>query len=339
MLTLRTLAAESRRPVSFTLHQEDARPEHWRVMLDALDAAAQDGLDIKAQVSPRSIGAFMTFRGTLHPFLVKKSFRDLLALPFKERIARLRDPDVRTRILAEPGERLSTIMASVTPKADGAYADPVRLTKRLFVLEDRLDYEQPFERSVFAMAQRQGVDPIGLMYDLMLERDGTNVLFSPAFEYSHFNYEASREMLSHPRSIMGLSDSGAHVGYVCDGSFSTYMLNFWARDRERGAKLPLERCVALQTSIPARHLGLIDRGVLEAGMRADLNVIDFDRLDIGYPKFVNDLPAGGGRFLETGSGYLATLVAGTVVTQHDTLTDERPGRLIRAGLRHSRGVT
>jgi len=164
----------------------------------------------------------------------------------------------------------------------------------------------------------------------MLEQDGKALLYFPVYNYTGMNLDAVHEMLTHPLALPGLSDGGAHVGTVCDASFTTFLMTHWARDRKHG-RIPLERIIQMQAHDTARFLGLNDRGLLEPGRRADINIIDFDKLELLHPTMLKDLPAGGQRLMQYASGYIATLVNGEVIAQNGKLTGARPGRLVRAG--------
>jgi len=185
-------------------------------------------------------------------------------------------------------------------------------------------------RSFLVRARQRGCSALEALYDHLAEGDGTNLIYFPIFNYNDGSLEVVRRMLEHPRALAGLSDAGAHVGTVCDASFTTFMLTHWVRDRAEG-RLPLEQAIEMMTRRNARYLGLTDRGVVAMGQRADLNVIDPKTLSVGAPKLVRDLPAGGRRFLQKGAGYLGTWVAGQAVQRQGDLTGARPGRLVRAG--------
>ena len=313
---LRRMGEVSGRPVSFSLIQLDQRPDGWRELLAGVDAAVAEGVEMRAQVASRPIGILMGLEATLHPFLGHKTYRDLAALPLAERVSRMRDPEVRTRLLGEP--------------PDGGFkAWMDHALTRTFVLGDPPDYEPDPERSVAARARREGVEEFGLVYDLMLQDDGRALLYYPFENYAEGNLEAVRDMLCSPHTISGLSDGGAHVGTICDASFPTYLLTHWARDRSRGECLPLEFVVRSQTADAARAVGLADRGVVAPGYRADLNIVDFEGLKIDQPRMVYDLPAGGRRLVQKATGYRHTFVAGAETYASGEWTGATPGRLVR----------
>ena len=230
----------------------------------------------------------------------------------------MRDPQVRARILAdEPAVKDRVTLYLLT-----------NFTK-YFALGDPPDYEPARETSVAARAEREGKTPAELTYDLMLERDGRELLYMPFANYSDYNFDALREMLLDPVTALGLSDGGAHCGLICDASMPTYMLTHWVRDRSRGERLPIEMIVKRQTSDTAKFYGLCDRGVLAPGMKADVNVIDIDALRLHPPQMVFDLPAGGRRLIQRADGYKYTVVSGEVTFEDGKATDAMPGKLIR----------
>ena len=309
------MVALSGRPMSISLAQNDASPDGWRRMLSILDAANDRGLPLKAQVASRAIGLLLGLEATLNPFSSHPTYVGLASLPLAERVARLRDPEVRRKILSEephPG------LAFLVSKFD-----------RLFVLGDPPDYEPPEDASVAAEAQRRGVRPEELAYDLLLGDDGHALLYRPFLNYTGFDLEPTREMLLHPHTVPGLGDAGAHCGMICDGSFPTYLLSHWGRDRTRGAKIPIETLVKQQTADTAALVGLHDRGRIAAGLRADVNLVDFDALGVQPPEIVHDLPAGGKRLLQRASGYRTTIQRGEVTFENGEPTGALPGRLIR----------
>jgi N-acyl-D-aspartate/D-glutamate deacylase len=239
----------------------------------------------------------------------------------------MRDPALRARILGEPFDalpgRIPDFIVNVLARLD-----------RVFALGDPPEYEPPAEASVAARAARVGRDPMELMYDLLLERDGRELLFTPAANYVDGDYEAVLAMLRHPHTVVGLGDGGAHCGSICDGSYPTYLLTHWGRDRTRGERLPLEFAVRRYTRAPAELIGLLDRGLIQPGMKADINLIDYANLYLSPPTIVHDLPAGGRRLMQTARGYVATVVSGEVVIDRDCPTGALPGRLLRGARPH-----
>ncbi|WP_067483954.1 N-acyl-D-amino-acid deacylase family protein [Actinomadura hibisca] len=314
---MRRLSKAIGRPVSFALLQIDAVPELWRELLEL--SAAEDA-QLFPQVASRPFGMLVSLE-SLHAFGDHPTYVEMAMLPRAERVARMRDPEVKARILAE------------RPAQEDVLAALVRgYPERLFPLAERNpDYEPEPETSVAARAAATGRDPMELLYDLLLEDDGRNVLLLPLLNYSDQNLDAQRAMLTHPRAVLGLGDGGAHCGFICDASMPTTMLAHWARDRRRGEKLPLEHVVRMMTRDTARLYGLTDRGVIAPGMRADLNLIDFDAVALRRPEMAYDLPAGGRRLLQRADGYLATFVAGVQTFADGEHTGELPGALVRGG--------
>ena len=201
---------------------------------------------------------------------------------------------------------------------------------RLYRLGEHFDYEPHRSTSILAQAYEAGRPVLDLIYDALLERDGKELLYFPIFNYLEQNLDAVHEMLTHPLALPGLSDGGAHVGTICDASFPTFMMTHWTRDRERG-RLTLQRVIQMMTHDTAEFIGFNDRGTLELGKKADINVIDHANLTLGLPRLVQDLPAGGQRFMQDATGYRATIVAGQIILENDALTGQRPGQLVRLG--------
>ena len=305
------------RPVSFACLQNDFTPEAWRELLERSDAANADGAWIVPQVAGRPACALFGWESTIHPFVTHESYQAIAHLPLAERVARLRTPEVREAILSE----------EVT--VDGFIHMVLTSFHKLFPLGDPPDYEPAPEHSIAAIARREGREPNEVAYDMMLQRDGHELLYFPILGYSHGDFDALGEMLRHPGTVLGLGDGGAHCGVLCDASLPTYMLTHWARDRDRGDRFGLEEAVAMQTSRTAALYGFADRGIVAPGYRADLNVIDLDSLGIAAPEMVHDLPAGGRRLIQRARGYAATICAGVPVRVDDEATGERPGRLVR----------
>jgi N-acyl-D-aspartate/D-glutamate deacylase len=311
----REMVRQSGRPMSISIGQNDASPEAWRVMLAAISSANAAGLPMKAQVASRAIGLMLGLEATLHPFASHPSFREIAALPLAAKVARLREPAFRKRLLEErPAPALAALVCQF---------------ERLFVLGDPPDYEPAQEKSVAAEAARLGITPEALALDLLLEQDGHALLYRPFLNYSAFSLDAVREMLLHEHTVPGLGDAGAHCGMICDGSFPTYLLSHWGRSRTRGERIPIETLVKGQTADTAALVGLHDRGRIARGLKADLNLIDFERLGLRPPEIVYDLPAGGKRLLQRPTGYAATVLSGVVTFEQGESTGALPGKLVR----------
>ena len=315
---LRRVAAIAGRPLTFSLLQRESKPTFWRWLLDRVEEANAAGVQMFGQVMGRPVGLMFGFELSQHPFLTRPSYRAVAHLPLTERIAALRDPARRARILAEPTD-------------DAGLKVRLNNWDKIFPLGDPPDYEPPPERSVAAMAAARGMTPEALCYDLMLERDGRAILNRPLLNYADGDLEAIRQMMTHPHTLMGLGDGGAHVGYICDASCMTHMLVHWARDRNRGARLPVEQAVKRISHDNAAAMGLVDRGVIAAGRKADVNVIDFARLQLRAPRMHYDLPAGGKRLVQTADGYVATVLSGAITYREGEATGALPGRLVRGG--------
>ncbi len=325
---MRRVSAATGRPITFALVQLDAEPDHWKRMFDLSEEAAAEGADLYPQVTARAPGVLLGLQ-TNHPWVNAPTFQEisghyklgagdahhLRRTPIEEVAAEMRKPEVKARLMEELG----------------AAAQDIGFINmgRVFLLDEPLDYEPAEEDSIAAMAERDGRDPYDLFYDLMLEDDGKRLFFAPTLNYTEFNYEAVRKMLTHPRAALGLDDAGAHCGVICDASMPTFMLTHWARDRSRGEGLDLEFVVKKMTSDTARLYGLNDRGVLRPGMKGDVNVIDLERLQLRAPELAHDLPADGRRLIQKSEGITATIVSGEVVMRDGEDTGARPGKLVR----------
>lgn len=312
------LIARSGRPLSLSLAQAGKSPDGWREILRRIEAAARGGLPIKAQVAPRPIGVLLGLQGTLNPFSAHETFAAIKDKPFAEKLATMRDQQFRARMLAETAAQMR----------NNRLARGITEFERIFPLGDPPDYEPPKERSVASLAAKQGRMPAEVAYDLLLEDDGRAFLFMPFANYMNYNLDCCGEMIAHGDCLMGLGDGGAHVGLISDGSYPTYLLAHWGRDRSHG-RFDLGYLVKRQTSDTARAVGLHDRGVIAPCMKADLNVIDFDRLRVKAPRMAFDLPAGGKRLLQGAEGYAATIVSGEIVYRDGEPTDALPGKLVR----------
>jgi N-acyl-D-aspartate/D-glutamate deacylase len=317
---LRRLVERSGRPLSFSLVQSPLAPESWRVLLAGVAAANAEGLPIKAQVAGRPVGVLLGLELTMNPFSQHPVYREIAALPHAGRVAALRDPAFRARLLAAP-----------SVKEPGFAVSTLTNWSQMFPMNAGFDYEPPAEDSLAARAAERAQTPQELALDAMLEGDGRGMLYVPFLNYAQGSLDPAYAMLTHPDTIPGLSDGGAHVGMICDGSFPTYNLSHWTRDRTRGPKLSVAVVIQMQCADTAAALGLHDRGRLEPGLRADLNVIDYDRLKLRPPEVAYDLPAGGRRLIQKADGYTATIVGGQITYRDGEPTDALPGRLVRGG--------
>jgi len=319
------------RPFSFSLMQRDFAPDQWKKLMGLTEKLKEEGVDARMQVAPRAIGVFLGFNCTFHPFMGYPSYKTIADLPLAERVAKMKEPTFKKQILSETTDKLSGPGSSVPPLADLLMEHIEMVAEKFFQLGNPPDYEQPPERSLAARAREKGVPLMEMIYDTLLERDGHELIYLPLYNYTELNYDNVLQMMEHPQALYGLSDGGAHVGTVCDASMPTYMLTHWTRDRKRGRRLTLEKVVRMLTGAQADYLGMKDRGYLRAGLKADINIIDLDRLQSEPPHMEQDLPAGGQRLLQGARGYDATIVAGEVVMEKGQLTGARPGTLYRAG--------
>ena len=316
------------KPASISLMQRDMKSNDWKRILDETDRLNKDGVDFNVQVAPRAIGVFQGLQCTFHPLMAQPSYIAIKDKPLEERVKIMRDPAFKEKCLSETPVKLAGPGSSVPPIADVMIAAIEMVANKFFRLGENPDYEQPQDQSLGAEARRDGVSAMEKLYDTLLELDGKQLIYFPIYNYTEFNYDNVHKMLTHPKALPGLSDGGAHVGTICDASFPTYLLTHWCRDRAQG-KISLSRAIQMLTADGADYLGLKDRGRLKVGLRADINIIDHDRLRLGPPRMVKDLPAGGQRLLQPVSGYRATFVKGEQVIANDEVTKARPGRLVR----------
>lgn len=305
--------------VTYALAQNPGQPHAYRDALAQAVELQREGLRVVPQVSNRPTGMLFGFRSSLHPFVTHPTYRSLLDRPFAERIAALRDPLVRRKLIDEGPSTDKKIALALMTRWD-----------QMFPLGDPPDYEPPYESSAKAEAARRGCRPEEVMLDWMLERDGEALIFVPLASYADHNHDAIRELMTHPTTVLGLSDGGAHCGLICDASMPSYLLTHWVRDRSRGDRISLEDAVHLQTLRTAAVYGFDDRGSIEVGKRADFNLIDLAALRLHEPEMVYDLPADGRRLVQRVDGYRATFVKGVQTFADGTPTGERPGRLVRA---------
>ena len=317
---LRRLAEEAGRPLTYSIGCGNEGTPVWPQLLRDMRAANADGLTIKAQLMPRAIGMVLGVELTLNPFYTTATYAELVRLPLAQRLERMRRPDVRAQILSEP----------VDPDPALVLGRMVRDFAHMFLLGDPPDYEQPAERSIAAMAKARGMTSEELAYDVLAEGESGGKLYLAMANYPDCSLDAVGTILRHPDVVLGLADGGAHVGTICDASYSTYALMHWARDRKEG-RLAVVDVVRRMTGATAALAGLTDRGTIAPGLRADLNLIDFARLALAPPEVRYDMPAGGRRLVQRASGYCATLVNGEVVYRDGQPTGALPGRLVRVG--------
>ena len=323
---LEDMARVSGRPLSISLLQRVGATDQWRRVLGRIERANAAGIPVRAQVATRGIGVILGLEATFHPFIGFPSYKALAHLPLAERVRELARPEVKARILSEKSDKVAGDGSAVPPLVDKLLEAFDLISMSMFRLADRPDYEPKREASLFGEAMRSKRRPLEVTYDALLEDDGKQLLYFPIYNYASGSLNEVGEMLRHPQAILGLGDGGAHVGTICDVSFSTFLLSHWARDR--GA-LSVEAAIHKLSGEPAAWLGLGDRGVLRAGRRADVNIIDLPALALHRPELHRDLPAGGKRFLQRASGYRATLVRGEIICDDGRITAARPGRIAR----------
>lgn len=313
---LRRVVERSGVPMSISMAQAHSSPTKWRFLLDLIGQAAADGLPMKAQVAPRPIGVLLGLQGSLNPFSACPSYQEIAGRPLAERVARLRDDaDLKRRLLQEVEDAPSTPFTARLKSFDF-----------MFPFGDPPNYSPPLDSSIGAQARREGRAAAELAYEWMLRDEGRSFLFTPFANFADGTLDACREMIADPNTVIGLGDGGAHVSIISDGSFPTFLLKHWGKDRQA---FDMSWLIKRQTSDTARMVGLHDRGILAPGMKADVNLIDVDRLGLHAPRMQSDLPAGGRRLLQGATGYVATIVSGKVVYREGEHTGELPGRLVR----------
>lgn len=315
---LREVARRTGKPAVFNFNIPDTHPELWRDVLTMLEEAAADGLEVYGQVAGRPVGVLMSWDGTINPFMGRPTFEALRGLDPHARRAELKKSEVRTAILGETSMDERSLVQYISTSFD-----------RMWLFEGEADYEPEPEISLLQRAEQEPGRAAEMAYDHLNSTDGTGIIYFPFMNYAAGSLEPLRELHEHDRTRMGLADGGAHCGTIVDGGMPTFMLSYWARDRSRGAKLPLEHVVHRQTRQTAEFYGLDDRGFLAPGYRADVNVIDFEALGFERPRMAWDLPTGAPRYVQQSRGYRYTICAGQVTVEDGKFTGELPGRLIR----------
>jgi N-acyl-D-aspartate/D-glutamate deacylase len=314
---MRRLSAHIDRPVTFAMVQVDPAPELWRELLEYSAKAVEEGAQIYPQYAGRPFGMLMGLQTERHAWVSKPTYMKIAQLPLAERVAKMREPEVKAAILTED------ILG------DPGFFMVWQQFDSLFPLGEALDYEPRPEDSIAGIAKREGRDPAEVLYERMLEDDGRAMLLVPVLNYSYRNCDPIYEMMHHPRAVLGLGDGGAHCGLICDASIPTFMLSHWVRDRTRGKRVSIEFAIQRMTRDTARLFGLHDRGTLEPGMKADLNLIDMERVGLEPPEAVADLPAGGRRLMQKAHGYVGTYVSGIEIMHEGEPTGALPGKLVR----------
>lgn len=313
------MSKSSGRPISITVEQMDQRPDWWHQLLDGIEEAQADGINMYGQVPPRATGINMGLTATLNPFTFYPSFYELSQKSLEEKVATMKDPAFKEKLLSEEPVSIGN------PLVD----EITQSFNKMFKLGEPANYEPEPESSFEAIAKRQNISPQEVAYDCLLEKEGRALIYHPLFNYLPGNLDYVETMLNHPYSISGLGDAGAHCGAISDASFPTTLIQHWGRDRKRGKKIPLEKLISMQTLETSRLLGIKDRGVLKEGYKADINVIDFENLTLHEPEVLYDLPAGGRRLVQRASGYEYTIVSGQIAFKDGESTGVLNGRLIR----------
>jgi N-acyl-D-amino-acid deacylase len=306
--------------VSVNLNQDDAAPEVWRTVLTQLEKANAEGVPLVAQVAGRSIGVLMCLEGSFHPLAFHPAWQEIAHLPHHQMVVELRNPVLRDKFVND------------VPR-DGGFFEKIvlsRLWKMFAVTDANINYEpDPKTDSIDAIAKQQRISPMDMVYDQLLANNGKGMIYMPFFNYSYGDLSMTYELMQHEHTRNGLSDAGAHCGAICDGGMPTFLLTHWVRDRQRGPRLQLEKMVQRQTRKTAELYGLTDRGLIAPGMRADINLIDFDALSFDMPSMAYDFPANGRRLVQHAKGYVGTFVNGVQTVSHDEFTGALPGKLLR----------
>ncbi|MCY4426683.1 MAG: amidohydrolase family protein [Halieaceae bacterium] len=317
---MKRLSIENHCRINFVLfYQDETKWPRVEAQLAYVKQANAEGAQLVAHVGARPVSVLMNFNGTVHPFFLHQNFAPLASLSQEQRMRKLRDPQVRAAILAETAPSMGHEVADRMTSDFGL----------MFELGEEPDYEPDLSQSIAARAQAMGISAGELAYDTLLKHNGNAMLYFPLMGYGNGDLRRQVAMLKDENSVISLADTGAHCGVLSDVSMPTYFLSYFVRDRERGERFALEQAVKMHTRDTARCVGLEDRGTLEVGMKADINLIDFARLKLHAPRVTYDLPAGGRRMFQTAEGYRATIVNGEVIMQDGESTGALPGKLIR----------
>ena len=316
---LRQMVKQSGRPLSVSVAQHHRVTDGWRKILETIEDANNEGIELKAQVCGRPVGVLFGLELTNNPFSAHAHYQAIESLPLEEKLIKLRDPSIRKQLLEEePQLETNPFMRQVHSR----YHD-------MYVLADEPDYEPSPMNSIAALAEKQGVHPLEFCLEILTQDDGKNMIYYTFLNYGEGSLEPAKEMMEHPNTILGLGDGGAHCGSICDGSFTTHMLTHWVRDRSRGEKLSLPWVIKAHCQDTAHAVGLNDRGIIATGYKADINIIDLKNMKLHKPEVHYDLPAGGRRLMQYADGYVATIVSGEIIYRNGEATGARPGRLVR----------
>ena len=316
---LKEMARQSGRPLSVSVAQHHRVTEGWKSILSSIEAANREGVKLLAQVCGRPIGVLFGLELTNNPFSAHPSFIEISNLPHEEKLSQLRDPFFRRKLLAEKPEVENNPLLR---QAHRRYHD-------MFVLGEDPNYEPLPSESIEAMAIEQNKGPLELCLDILTRGEGKEMIYYAFLNYGESSLDPAKEMMEHPNTILGLGDGGAHCGSICDGSFTTHMLTHWTRDRKRGDKLELPWVVKAHCHDTAAAVGLNDRGIIAPGYKADINVVNLEKMKLHRPEVHYDLPAGGKRLMQLADGYVATIVSGVPIYINGKSTGARPGRLVR----------
>ncbi len=322
---MKQVGRETGRPLWFLLTDRYSDPARWRRLMGGVHEARDAGANVTAQIAGRAVGIILGLSTSLTPFSGRPSFAALNGMPHAERVAMLKTPDLRAKILAE--ENSDELLARLPPLQRAI----ATMWSRMYVLNDPPEYEPKPEAAVEEAARLAGQSPQEFVYDFLAEGDGGGMILFPVTNFVTGDLEPVYEMMTDPATIIGLGDGGAHCGQICDSSMPTFMITHWTRDRTRGEKFPVEWAVRRLTSETADFFGFKDRGRLQPGLKADLNIIDYDALQIRRPEVIFDLPAGGRRLVQRAEGYVATIVSGVPIFENGEATGALPGKLVRAG--------
>ncbi len=317
-LMLEKMVIESKRPLSITVAQTDAASYEWKELLSWIENSGKNGLPIRAQVSGRPIGLVLGLSVTLNPFSGHPSFKEISNLSLNEKLKIMKNSDFKNRIFNEKPNTDDGLMLSI-----------LRNYENIYILDNPPDYEPDIEESLGYQAKLKGLNVVELLYETLLKNKGEQLLYFPIGNYMDGSLDASKRMIESDYSLLALGDGGAHCSTICDASFPTHMLTFWGRDRKRGPKIELPWIIKSYTYDNANAMGLTDRGLIKENMLADINIIDFDNLQLYAPELVSDLPAGGKRLIQNVDGYDATIKSGVITYNKGVATKKLPGRLIR----------